>query len=140
MGKKVILAAPCAHVFWDQKFKLCSDSFRTKEINYCFSSYAAPAKVLDHMFHWGKLNSNPRVNETGLVSYSTILQGICKHFLPSFIQTATMFNNFLQLYLVRDMGMCETVETVEKYIENEGVSSISTYLLPSQGQHRLPVT
>ena len=34
------------------------------------------------------------------------------------------------------MGMCETVETVEKYIENEDVSSISTYLLPSQGQHR----
>ena len=51
-----------------------------------------------------------------------------------------MFNNFLQFYLVRNMGMCETLETVEKYIENEGVSSISTYLLPSQGQQRLPVT
>ena len=50
VGKKIILVAPCAPVFWDQKFKLCSDSFRTKEINYCFSCYAAPAKVLDHMF------------------------------------------------------------------------------------------
>ena len=108
--EKIILVAPCAHVLWDQKFKLCSDSFRTKEINYCFSCYAAPAKVLDHMFLWGKLNSNPRVNETGVASYSTILQGICKHFLPAFIQTATMFKNFLQLYLIRNMGMCSALE------------------------------